>query len=203
MMLIFVRDNLIMRSLEKSDANKVYAVVNSNRDYLRNWLPWVDGIDSPADYENIIATWKKDCDNKNDIILGIFDCGKYVGNIGLHDLKSSNHSGMIGYWLAEDHQGRGIISDCVRALVDFAFHTLTLNRIYIHCAVDNKKSRAIPERLGFIQEGRLQDGECLYDVFHDLIIYGMVKSNWNNGDTLCLVAPSLEDKELARSPVIL
>ena len=55
--------------------------------------------------------------------------------------------------------------------------TVTLNRIYIHCAVGNKKSRAIPERLGFIQEGRLQDGECLYGVFHDLIIYGMVKRN--------------------------
>jgi ribosomal-protein-serine acetyltransferase len=55
-MIIFVRDNLIMRSLSVSDASAVYNVVDNNRSYLREWLPWVDGMDSPAAIENVIAS---------------------------------------------------------------------------------------------------------------------------------------------------
>jgi len=167
-----------MRSLLGSDASTVYRVVDNNRAYLRKWLPWVDSTDSPAVTESVIASWEKDYDNGNDVVLGIFENGKYVGNIGLHSIKRPNRSGMVGYWLSENAQGRGIVTDCVRALMDFGFGTLDLNRIYVYCAADNTKSRAIPERLGFVQEGTLQDGEHLYGVYHDLIIYGMVKRNW-------------------------
>ena len=167
-----------MRSLTKADVPEVYAVVDSNRAFLRTWLPWVDGTDSPAVTEKVIAEWEKDFENKSDIVLGIFENGEYIGNIGLHDLKSRNRSGMVGYWLAENRQGRGIMTDCVRELVNFGFDTLDLNRIYIHCAGGNKKSRAIPERLEFVHEGTLQDGECLYGTFHDLDVYGMIKRNW-------------------------
>jgi len=177
-----------MRSLQKSDASKVFAAVDGNRAYLRDWLPWVDGTNSPAVTENVIAEWGKEYENNTDVVLGIFEHGEYIGNIGLHDLKRPNCSGMVGYWLAENHQGRGIITDCTRELVNFGFHTLGLNRIYIHCAAENIKSRAIPERLGFIQEGIHQDGEYLYGSFHDLIVYGIVKRNWDNSDTLCLAA---------------
>jgi len=196
-MLIYVKQDIVMRSLSKSDASIVYDVVDKNRDYLRTWLPWVDGTDSSDVTENVIAIWENDFIIKTDVVLGIFDNGKYIGNIGLHGIKQANRSGMIGYWLSEDNQGRGIITDCVRTLMDYGFCTLNLNRIYIHCAAGNIKSRAIPERLGFVQEGVLQDGEHLYGVFHDLVIYGMVKRNWNSSGTLCLIFPTLEDKESA------
>ena len=194
-MIIAVRDGLVMRSLSQNDVAKVYEVTDSNRNHLRTWLPWVDGTDSPAVTENVITSWEKDYECKRDVVLGIFENSEYIGNIGLHDLKRPNRSGMVGYWLAENRQGRGIVTDCVRALTDFGFQTLGLNRIYIHCAAENKKSRAIPERLGFVQEGVLQDGEYLYGTFHDLIIYGMVKRNWSCSDVLSLVFPAPEHKE--------
>jgi ribosomal-protein-serine acetyltransferase len=196
-MLLFVRKNLIMRSLSLNDAAEVYATVDGNRDYLRKWLPWVDATDTPAVIENVIASWEKDFENKQEIVLGIFENGKYVGNIGLHDLKRSNRSGMMGYWLEQKHQGRGIITDCVQALTSFGFYTFGLNRIYIHCAAANTKSRAIPERLNFVREGTLQDGEYLYGTFHDMIIYGMVKRNWQKRGVLCLLLPAREHKEAA------
>jgi len=196
-MIIFVRKNLIMRTLSMSDVSAVYGVVDINRAYLRKWLPWVDSTDSPAVTESVIASWEKDYDNGNDVVLGIFENGKYVGNIGLHSLKRPNRSGMVGYWLSENAQGRGIVTDCVRALMDFGYGTLDLNRIYVHCAADNTKSRAVPEKLGFVQEGILQDGEHLYGVYHDLIIYGMVKRNWQHFGSLCLIFPTIEHKQAA------
>ena len=180
MIKIPARDNLIMRSLTKSDAQKVFTTVDNNRTYLREWLPWVDATGSPTVTENVIAEWAAEYENKTDVVLGIFEQGEYIGNIGLHRIKSADNSGMIGYWLTASHQGRGIITDCVRALVSFGFHTLELNRIYIYCASANKKSRAIPERLGFVQEGVLQDGEYVNGTYYDRIVYSMVRRNWDN-----------------------
>jgi ribosomal-protein-serine acetyltransferase len=128
--------------------------------------------------ENVIASWARDMENRKDIVLGIYDYDQYIGNIGLHGINSANSSGMIGYWLSQDRQGRGVMTGCVRAMTDHAFHALGLNRTYIHCAAGNRKSRAIPERLGYVKEGVLRDGECLYGIFHDLIVYGMLKRDW-------------------------
>jgi ribosomal-protein-serine acetyltransferase len=48
----------------------------------------------------------------------------------------------------------------------------------MHCAVGNTKSRAVPERLGFVQEGILHDAEWLYDHYVDLVIYSILKAAW-------------------------
>ena len=175
---IYVREGLCMRSLTPENAAEVFGAADKNRAYLRRWLPWVDGTDSPAVTENVIANWKKQAEAGTDHTFGIFRDGKYIGNIGLHDINRHNSSGMIGYWLAEDAQGGGVMTDCVRSLTDYGFNNLSLNRIYIHCAEKNTKSRAVPERLGFALEGVLQDGECLYGEYFDLCVYGMVKRNW-------------------------
>ena len=178
-MIIKVRENLELRTLIPENAEEVFSMVDQNREYLREYLPWVDSTQSSEQTRQTIEGWQKDLEDKRDFVFGIFHGGKYIGNIGLHDLKSkNNNSAMIGYWLAEDCQGKGIMTECVRLLTDFGFHELDLNRIYICCAFGNKKSRAIPERLGYIQEAVLQDGECLYGVYHDEVIYGMLKRNW-------------------------
>lgn len=178
MMKIDIKEDIYIRTMTPKDAGKVFPVIDANRAYLRPWLPWVDGTDSPAVVEEVIASWEKEWEAGTDFVFGIFKANKHIGNIGLHNMKRSNNSGMIGYWLAESEQAAGIMTDCVRALINYGFSALSLNRIYIHCADKNLKSRAIPERLGFILEGILQDGEFLYGNYFDLVVYGMLKRNW-------------------------
>jgi len=196
-MLIRARDKIILRSLTRRDAPVIFSVVDAQREYLREWLPWVDGTESVSDVENVIEDWQSEFESKTNIVLGIFDGGRYVGNMGLHKINRHNESSEIGYWLAKGMQGRGIMTDCVRALAGFGFNTLGLNRIYIRCAEGNKKSAAIPERLGFIKEGVMQDGECLHGKFQDMFLYGTVKRNWKYESPLCLVSPGPEHKEAA------
>ena len=180
---IKVRNGIEMRTLTAENAEEVFLAVDRNRAYLRRWLPWVDGTDKPAATENVIASWEKDREAGTDLVFGIFRDGRYIGNIGLHDMKRPNNSAMVGYWLSENEQGSGIVTDCVRCLVDHGFDVLSLNRIYIHCADKNKKSRAIPERLGFALEGVFGDGECLYGEYFDLTVYAMLKRNWKRFDS--------------------
>ena len=68
-----------------------------------------------------------------------------------------------------------------KTLIDFAFNNLNLNRVQFSCAVDNKKSCAIPERLGFKKEGIARQAEWLYDHFVDWQQYSLLKDDWKQG----------------------
>ena len=65
-----------------------------------------------------------------------------------------------------------------RYLVDYSFATLILNRVVIMCATHNKRSRAIPERLGFRHEGTACEAEWLYDHFVDHEMYALLRRHW-------------------------
>lgn len=179
-MQINVKDAVVMKTLNPEQAGEVFAVIDRDRAYLRKWLPWVDSTDQPSTVADVIRRWEQEREAGTDYVFGIFKDGRYIGNIGLHDIKKANKSGMIGYWLAEGEQGAGIMTDCVRQMVYYGFADLSLNRIYIHCADSNAKSRAIPQRLGFELEGVLRDGECLYGEYFDMAVYGMLRKNWKD-----------------------
>ena len=67
-----------------------------------------------------------------------------------------------------------------RAVVQYAFNDMGLNRVVIRCATGNRRSRAIPERLGFTLEGVAKQSEWLYDHFVDLAIYSLLRSEWSD-----------------------
>lgn len=70
------------------------------------------------------------------------------------------------------------MTSACRAMIDYTFYDLCLNRIEIRARTNNNKSRAIPERLGFTEEGILRQEEFHHNQFHDLVVYGIVKSEW-------------------------
>jgi len=67
-----------------------------------------------------------------------------------------------------------LITKACRVLIDHAYDELNLNRIEMRCGVENKKSRKIPEKLGFREEGIVHQGGWLHDHFVDYVIYGML-----------------------------
>jgi ribosomal-protein-serine acetyltransferase len=85
---------------------------------------------------------------------------------------------MIGYWLDAACRGKGVMTEACRAFIDHGFMHIGLHRIDIRCAPANRKSCAIPERLGFVQEGTLRDAEWLYDHYVDLVVYSMLAPDW-------------------------
>src|SRR5438270_7715180 len=85
--------------------------------------------------------------------------GRFIGTIGFHDLDQKNKHAAIGYWIDQEYEGRGIITRCCRALIDYLFDSMELNRVQINCAVENRRSRAVPDRLGFTLEGTLRQTE--------------------------------------------
>ena len=84
----------------------------------------------------------------------------------------------MGYWLAAPAQGHGIMTRAVAALVQHALETWHLQRVEIRAATDNKRSRAIPGRLGFTEEGVVYSAERVGHRLLDQVVYGMPADEW-------------------------
>jgi ribosomal-protein-serine acetyltransferase len=167
-----------LRPFEESDAEEMYALVDRNRAHLEPWLPWVPFVHTPADQlEFIRATRRQVADNDGFQVAIVTAAGALAGTVGFHRVSWLNRATSIGYWLDAGEQGRGTMTQAVRALVDHAFGVWELHRIEIAAAVDNARSRAIPVRLGFREEGVRREAERHGDRYLDLVVYGLLATD--------------------------
>lgn len=167
-----------VRSLREEDVPELFRLVDENREYLRAWLPWLDTTRREKDVRAFVVDARRKAVKGVSVQFAIVEAGRIAGVIGFHEIDWSHAQVGIGYWVAEDRQGRGLVTRAVRALVGIAFEELGLNRVEIHVATDNARSRAIPERLEFRHEGVLRQAERLYDRFVDLDAYSLIASEW-------------------------
>lgn len=174
-MILKVSDEIALNPLSVDDIFKIFNTINEEREYMREWLPFVDTTKEPEDtagfVNHVLQTGEKQ--------FTITYKGKFVGLIGFKDIDVANRKTEIGYWLSQHAQGKGIMYRSVSRLIEYGFHELDLNRIQIKVAVANHKSRRIPEKLGFKEEGVERDGELLVDnVFTDIVIYSLLKKEF-------------------------
>jgi ribosomal-protein-serine acetyltransferase len=167
-----------LRPLELDDAEELAALVDANRPYLAEWMPWAreSSVEGYRAYlEHVVAQAPPD----EGFQAAVVDAnGAICGAVGFHGVDWNNRATSIGYWLAESEQGRGTMTEAVRALVDHAFREWHLNRVEIRVAVGNARSAGVPARLGFVQEGILRQVERHADGFKDNVVYSLLASEW-------------------------
>ncbi len=177
-MTIKVNDTVSLEFLEEMHAESLFNLVNTNRDFLKEWLPWVDNMQTVENFKDYINDCNRRALERTDLGYAILVNKNMVGRIGIHHINGQNKTGEIGYWLADGWQGSGIITKCCTVLIKYGFTELGLNRIEIKTAAGNHKSQAIAERLHFKKEGIIRQGELLNGKFIDLYLYSMVKDEW-------------------------
>jgi ribosomal-protein-serine acetyltransferase len=171
-----VRVNL----LEQTHALELFKLVDSNRTHLREWLPFVDDYQSVAAATQFIARNREENNGIIALVTGIWSGEILAGVVTFDYIDWSNRAALMGFWLGESFQGKGIMTRACSALIDLAFDELSLNRIVISCALENRRCRLVPERLGFRQEGVSRQSEWLYDHFVDTVSYSMLASDWKD-----------------------
>lgn len=163
-------------------AEEIYISVRENLEELKFWMPWVTDDYSIETARDFIKTNLTEMAQNNSFAAAIALNEKIVGTIGFHHLDTINKSVQMGYWLDKQAQGKGLATKCCRVLINYAFNELKLNRIQINCNVENTKSRAIPERLGFKLEGIHRQVEWLNNEFRDWAVYAMLAEEWELGE---------------------
>ena len=164
-----------LRLLVPEDAPVVFEAVERNRQRLRPWLGWVDRTLGPADtlafIDLTIAT------RGREFAYGINVGDSFVGAIGLHT-DPEHRSAMIGYWIDEEHEGRGLVTKASRALTEVAFRVLAMHRVWLTADPKNTRSCAVAERLGFRLEGIRREDTYTDGRFRDTALYAVLEDEW-------------------------
>jgi len=142
--------DVVLRRYTPEDAAMLAAVARANLDHLAPWMTWAT-VESTTEeaMARFIAESSARIDGGTEGGWGIFDRdGNLLGGCGLHD-RIGPGAIEIGYWLAADATGRGVMTRVAGALTDLALSHGGITRVEIHCDEANARSAAVPRRLGY------------------------------------------------------
>lgn len=168
-------DGAVLRPYAIDDLEALWAAVEPERERLGRWLHWanllssiddergwLEGAASPETADEHFAIWVED---------------RIAGSVGLlmNELEGDHE---IGYWLTSAFEGRGLMTRACREIVSHAFEEHAAHRVTIAAAVSNARSRAVPERLGFVFDGVVREATRTHEGFSDLAVYGILDREW-------------------------
>jgi len=176
---IKLKDNVFMDRFELSHAKELFELIDTNRDYLKTFMHWPRFTLSPEDTLSFIKSSHKS-EEEGSWVFGIFVDDKIAGVCSFNSTNKTNLKTEIGYWIAENYQGQGLVTLACKELIRIGMEEFKLNRIGILCSTLNIPSQNIPKRLGFSLEGTLRNNEVVGDQIYDHHVYGLTKEDYIN-----------------------
>ena len=143
---IRIDDELSLVQLYPDSADQLFHLTMDNKDYLAEFLPWAANMKRVADSLRHIEKTLAERSAGNTYTYGVMFDGKLVGDAMIRGLKSDPE---IGYWIAKDYSGRGIITKAAGALTDLALDDLGVDSVTIKARSDNIASNRVAAKLGY------------------------------------------------------
>lgn len=159
-------------------AEKLFEVLNSDREHIGKYLDFVEKTQTIEDERAFIASQLNDqAAGKSYLYLIIYQ-GDLVGTINYHFVNHQHGRAEIGYWLHSAYTGKGLVSRCVKAMLTIGFESLGFNRIDLYADVENVPSNAVATRTGF-KFNALQPAQVkMHGQFRDMNQYIILKSDY-------------------------
>ncbi|MGI3783103.1 MAG: GNAT family N-acetyltransferase [Janthinobacterium lividum] len=144
-----------VRLVQPDDAAALAALVVRNREALAPWEPLhPDDYFTEAGQHRVLvqALARRARDEQHPSVV-LVD-GRPAGRINLNDVvRGAFQNAHLGYWIDEQHQGRGVATAAVRAVLATAFGELGLHRVQAGTLLHNHASRRVLAKNGFTEVG--------------------------------------------------
>jgi ribosomal-protein-serine acetyltransferase len=173
-----VAEDIELVLLEERDAAELYALVDANREHLQRFLPWARVATLESERAFVRASLER-FSRGGGFDGGLRLAGALVGALGVFNVRPDVRRAELGYWLAEQVQGRGVMTRAVAGLAGELFEVQGYNRLEIRCQAENLRSRRVAERLGFKHEGTLRSVHpAPGGLAADLEVFGLMRPEW-------------------------
>ena len=162
----------------------VFRLVEENRKYLSEYLTWVEKTTSS---EQVLANTKKaliSFSEKKSIVYLIIEKKEVIGRISIWLIDENTNTYEIGYWIAERKKNLGIITSCVKEVIEMGMEYLNVEKYEISCIVENIGSNKIAQKNGFILEGIKRNAIKVNNKIYNMNQYGLLKEEFKKHRTI-------------------
>jgi [ribosomal protein S5]-alanine N-acetyltransferase len=180
--MLLTGERIYLRPFEEGDAHALLRIIKRNRTFWGKTEPaW------QADYYTLegqlqnIRFFRDGIQKGQFYTLGIYDRRTHIlmGIINLYEIKGTPfQSGVVGYAIDKDQNGKGLGTESLRLLLSFAFNTLRLNRVSAEVMPRNYPSIRVLEKAGFQKEGFRRDNILIQGNWESHLQYGLLKKEW-------------------------
>jgi [ribosomal protein S5]-alanine N-acetyltransferase len=167
---------LTLRYAQPEDARALFEL-GSDREVTRffSWGPYVR-LQEPVAYI-VGLEGRRERGEQLDLLV-VHRAEGPIGVVGLAELSRRDRRAVVGTWLGRRWWGSGANFEVKALIAHLAFAQLGLERLGAYTDVENGRSRAALERIGFAREGTLRRWHRHGDVAHDVHVYGLLREQW-------------------------
>ena len=113
-----------------------------------------------------------------DFAIRLLPRRQLIGSIGLRDIDTHHSQAELGFWIGKDWWGQGYAREAARAVIQFGFESLNLNRICAHHMTRNPASGRVLMAAGMQREGLLRQRVRKWGIYEDVVLYAVVRDDW-------------------------
>ncbi|MHA2253478.1 MAG: GNAT family N-acetyltransferase [Candidatus Kariarchaeaceae archaeon] len=175
-------ERLIIRKYEQDDGKAYYDLLQKNHDHLEEEVSEVRKLKNSADAEIFIRKLISQWIIRKRFVLAICEkeSKRIIGQIWIEPIKWEFPLLQIGYYIDKGEEGKGLVTESVKACLSFLFNHVKARKVEIHCKATNKKSYRVAERCGFKKEAHLRDRVMTNEgIIGDLLYYGLLNSEYH------------------------
>jgi ribosomal-protein-alanine N-acetyltransferase len=181
-----VTERLVLRPPRTVDVARVRQALRKNSSHLRPWSAAPLAGEDPASLTSVSRTVLRDRTGwrrGERFVLLVFARGHetvVIGRVTLGGvLRGVFQNAYLGYWIDAEHQGRGLMTEAVRATTTFAFTAARLHRVQAAVMPGNAASRRVLEKAGYRQEGLACRYLCIAGKWSDHVLFAVTTEEWS------------------------
>lgn len=175
-------ERVVVRALDEDDADAVFAYCSNPR--MTEFTLW-DAHRTMADTLNFVRDYaqmryREEVLEPMGIVLRDDPEGRVIGTVGCFWVSKPNMTMELGYALAEEHWGKGLVAEAARLVIGHAFAEFPLERLQARCVKENVPSERVMKKLGMTFEGTLRSSLLRRGKFQDLHMYSLLRGEWES-----------------------
>jgi ribosomal-protein-alanine N-acetyltransferase len=176
-------ERLVLRLAELRDVPRIVRYFGENREHLGWTRPRVaPEFYTPEYWQRQVSAANAEFTSDRSLRLFLFDAGDdatVAGNLNFTNfVRAAAYFCHVGYGLDAAHEGKGLMSEALRAAIDYVFTTLNMHRVMANYMPHNRRSGALLRRLGFVVEGYSRDYLYLDGKWEDHVLTSFTNPAW-------------------------
>lgn len=170
-------DRLILRKFKYSDAEHMYKNWGSDP-RVNKFLSWPIHKDVNVS-QKIINNWLEEySDTTYNWAIELKSTNEAIGAISIVELDEASEACEVGYCISSRYWNEGFTSEAFKAVIDYLFKEVHINRIAARHDVDNPASGKVMKKCGLTYEGTLRESKKIKDKLATFAVYAILKSQW-------------------------